>query len=46
MRGREYSAIRDSVLFEFALFIGRLGKRRYYAALPEGNQEGPTAGIC
>jgi len=35
LRSEKVSAIRDNVLFEFGLFIGRVGRDRVYFLLPE-----------
>jgi predicted nucleotide-binding protein len=37
MRGKESSTIMDNVIFEFGLFVGRLGRDRVYLIVPEGN---------
>jgi tetratricopeptide (TPR) repeat protein len=37
MRGKESKAIRDNVIFEFGLFIGRLGRDRVFFVTPEGS---------
>lgn len=37
MRGKESSTIRDNVIFEFGLFVGRLGRDRVFFITPEGN---------
>ncbi len=37
MRGSEYSAARDNVLFEFGLFIGKLGRERVFFIVPDGS---------
>lgn len=36
IRGREYPSVRDNVLFEMGLFIGRLGRDRVFFILPDG----------
>lgn len=36
IRGKEFSAVRDNVLFEMGLFIGRLGRDRVFFILPNG----------
>ncbi len=35
MRGNSLSSVRDNVLFEFGLFIGRLGRERVFFIVPE-----------
>lgn len=35
IRGKESSSVRDNVLFEMGLFIGRLGKERVFFILPD-----------
>lgn len=37
MRGVTSSAIRDNVLFEFGLFIGKLGRNRVFFIVPSGS---------
>lgn len=37
MRGNESLTIRDNVLFEFGLFIGKLGRNRVFFIIPEGS---------
>ncbi|MDD2829502.1 MAG: nucleotide-binding protein [Sulfuricurvum sp.] len=37
MRGKESSAVRDNVLFEFGLFIGKLGRERVFFVIPDGD---------
>jgi len=39
MRGKDNGAVRDNVLFELGLFIGRLGKDRNFIILPKGYEE-------
>jgi Predicted nucleotide-binding protein containing TIR-like domain len=34
-RKQEYTAVRDNVLFEFGLFISRLGRRRVFMLVPD-----------
>lgn len=36
IRGKESPSVRDNVLFEMGLFIGRLGRDRVFFILPEG----------
>lgn len=37
IRGKENDAVRDNVIFELGLFIGRLGKRRCFIIMPDSN---------
>lgn len=37
MRGKESPAIRDNVLFELGLFIGKLGRDRVFFVIPDGS---------
>jgi hypothetical protein len=39
MREREYSAVRDNVLFELGIFIGKLGPERSIFVIPEGDSD-------
>jgi hypothetical protein len=36
MRGEEQAAVRDNVLFEFGMFVGRLGRDRSFIVTPKG----------
>lgn len=36
MKNRTVQAVRDNVIFEFGLFVGRLGRERVFALVPEG----------
>lgn len=35
LRQKKYKAVRDNVVFELGLFIGKLGKRRTFIVVPE-----------
>ncbi|PEN05502.1 hypothetical protein CRI93_12420 [Longimonas halophila] len=39
MRGEEKQAVRDNVLFELGVFIGRLGRDRSFIVMPKGNTD-------
>jgi tetratricopeptide (TPR) repeat protein len=39
IRGNQNAAVRDNVLFELGLFVGRLGKDRCFILAPEGSSE-------
>jgi hypothetical protein len=37
MRDKEYSAVRDNVLFELGMFVGKLGAHRSFFVVPQAN---------
>lgn len=39
IRDQQFSAVRDNVVFELGLFVGRLGKLRSYFIIPQGRQD-------
>lgn len=39
IRNRRYKAVRDNVIFELGLFIGKLGKNRVFFLVPEKSDE-------
>jgi len=40
IRGRDKQTVRDNVLFELGMFIGRLGRERNFVIIPKGNEDG------
>lgn len=39
MRGAEYSTVRDNVIFELGLFIGKLGKSKVFYVIPKESKD-------
>src|SRR6516164_10392214 len=39
IRGQELHAVRDNVIFELGLFIGRLGRSRSFIIMPKGAED-------
>lgn len=39
IRDQQFLTVRDNVLFEFGLFIGKLGKKRCFYVVPSNNKE-------
>jgi hypothetical protein len=39
MREKQYSGVRDNVLFELGIFIGRLGPQRSFFIVPDGEEQ-------
>ena len=40
IRGQNKQAVRDNVVFELGIFIGRLGRERNFIVIPKGNEDG------
>lgn len=39
LRGNEFATVRDNVIFELGLFIGRLGPKRTFFVIPNGQKD-------
>lgn len=39
IRGKEHGAVRDNVIFEFGMFVGRLGVERTFFMIPRGRED-------